>query len=137
MVVFFSFPEKTAKNGVPSNQDRPQSTHSSTQVLPARRPAAARQAAARRSLGPDFPECRGSKPMVPFRGRCTTHFRTYFSGEWDVHWGYGILTHGRLYTWHFSCSGSDLGFSQFLWFSCHFGGHQQVWIFGWVNPVRK
>ena len=22
----------------------------------------------------------GSKPMVPFRGRCTTHFRTYFSG---------------------------------------------------------
>ena len=20
-------------------------------------------------------------------GRCTTHFRTYFSGDWDVHWG--------------------------------------------------
>ena len=19
----------------------------------------------------------------------------YFSGEWDVHWGYGILTHGH------------------------------------------
>ena len=30
----------------------------------------------------------GSKPMVPFWGRCTTHFRTYFSGDWDVHWGY-------------------------------------------------
>ena len=27
---------------------------------------------------------RGSKPMVPFWG--TTHFRTYFSGDWDVHW---------------------------------------------------
>ena len=23
-------------------------------------------------------------------GRCTTHFRTYFSGDWDVHWGYGL-----------------------------------------------
>ena len=29
----------------------------------------------------------GSKPMVPFGGRYTTHFRTYFSGDWDVHWG--------------------------------------------------
>ena len=32
----------------------------------------------------------GSKPTVPFWGfRCTTHFRTYFSGwiESDVHWG--------------------------------------------------
>ena len=36
----------------------------------------------------------GSKPTVPFWGRCTTHFRTYSSGDWDVHWGYGILTHG-------------------------------------------
>ena len=26
----------------------------------------------------------------------TTHFRTYFSGDWDVHWGYGILTHGHI-----------------------------------------
>ena len=38
----------------------------------------------------------GSKPMVPFWGRCTTHFKTYFSGDWDVHWGYGSLTHGHL-----------------------------------------
>ena len=30
----------------------------------------------------------GSKPMVPFWDRCTTHFRTYFIGDWDVHWGY-------------------------------------------------
>ena len=38
----------------------------------------------------------GSKPMVPFLGRCTTHFRIYFSGDWDVHGGYGILTHDHL-----------------------------------------
>ena len=28
--------------------------------------------------------------MVPFWGRCTTHFRTYFSGEWDVHCKYDL-----------------------------------------------
>ena len=34
--------------------------------------------------------------MVPFWvGRCTTHFRTYCIGDWDVHWGCGILTHGH------------------------------------------
>ena len=32
----------------------------------------------------------GSKPMIPFRDRCTTHFRTYFSRDWDVHWGYDL-----------------------------------------------
>ena len=30
----------------------------------------------------------GSKPMVPFWGRCTTHFSRDFSGDWDVHRGY-------------------------------------------------
>ena len=30
----------------------------------------------------------GSKPMVPFWGRCTTHFCRDFSWDWDVHWGY-------------------------------------------------
>ena len=30
-------------------------------------------------------------------------FRTYFSGDWDVQWGYGLLTHG-----HLSCSLSGL-----------------------------
>ena len=30
---------------------------------------------------------------IPFWGRCTTHFRTYFSGGWDVHRGItGLLT---------------------------------------------
>ena len=29
-------------------------------------------------------------------GRCTTHFSTYFSGDWDVHQGCGILTHSHL-----------------------------------------
>ena len=38
-----------------------------------------------------------SKPMVPLWGRRTTHFRTYFSGDWDAHWGYGSLIHGH--TW--------------------------------------
>ena len=32
----------------------------------------------------------GSKPMLPFWGTCTTHFRTYFSGDWDVHCGYDL-----------------------------------------------
>ena len=32
---------------------------------------------------------------IPFWlvGEFTTYFRTYLSGDWDVHWGYGILTH--------------------------------------------
>ena len=38
----------------------------------------------------------GQKPMVPFWGRCTAHFRTYSGGDWDVHWGYGILIHGHM-----------------------------------------
>ena len=29
--------------------------------------------------------------LVPFWDRGTTHFRTYLSGDWDVHWGYGVL----------------------------------------------
>ena len=29
-------------------------------------------------------------------GRCTTHFRGHFSGDWDVHWGYGLLTHTHI-----------------------------------------
>ena len=29
-------------------------------------------------------------------GEFTTHVRTYFGGDWDNHWGCGILTHGRI-----------------------------------------
>ena len=36
---------------------------------------------------------RGSTPMG-------SHFRVgalvYFSGDWDVHWGYGVLTHSHM-----------------------------------------
>ena len=32
---------------------------------------------------------------IPFWGS-TTHFRTYFSGDWEIHWGCGILTHGQM-----------------------------------------
>ena len=32
---------------------------------------------------------------VPFWGRCATHFRLYFSGDWDVHWRCGLFTHGH------------------------------------------
>ena len=38
----------------------------------------------------------GSKAMVPFWGRCTTHFRTYFSGIGRFTGGtIWILTHGQ------------------------------------------
>ena len=42
----------------------------------------------------------GSKPMASHLGvgEFTTHFRTYFSGDWDVHWGYEILTHGHMFS---------------------------------------
>ena len=35
---------------------------------------------------------------IPFWlvGEFTTQFRTYFSGDRDVHWGYGLLTHGHV-----------------------------------------
>ena len=38
----------------------------------------------------------GSKPTVPFWGRCTTHF-VYFSWDWDVCWGLTrVLTHSHM-----------------------------------------
>ena len=37
----------------------------------------------------------GSKLMVPFWGRCTS-ILVYLSGDWDVHWACGVLTHGQL-----------------------------------------
>ena len=38
----------------------------------------------------------GSKPMVPLWGRCTTHFKPILVGDWDVHCGYGLLTHSQM-----------------------------------------
>ncbi|CAJ1336208.1 unnamed protein product [Effrenium voratum] len=41
----------------------------------------------------------GSKPMGSHFGvgEFTTCFRTYFGGDWDVHWGYDLdLTHGHM-----------------------------------------
>ena len=38
-----------------------------------------------------------SKPMGSHSGvGAPPIFRAYFSGDWDVHWGYGLLTHGPL-----------------------------------------
>ena len=44
-----------------------------------------------------------SKPMVPFWDGCTTHF-SLFSGDWDVHWGCGLLTQGHFTPMHLSCA---------------------------------
>ena len=33
---------------------------------------------------------------IPFWARRTTQFSRDFSGDWDVHWGYEILTHGHV-----------------------------------------
>ena len=39
----------------------------------------------------------GQNPCYNFRvGEFATHFRTSFSGDWDVHWGYGLLTPGHM-----------------------------------------
>ena len=46
---------------------------------------------------------------IPFWlvGEFTTHSSTYFSGDLDVHWAYGILTHGHLSVGVAYLSGSD------------------------------
>ena len=36
-----------------------------------------------------------SRPMVPFWGRCTTHFGLFWWG-WGFSLGYGILTHSQM-----------------------------------------
>ena len=53
---------------------------------------------------PDFvhpPYGCGSKPMVRFLCFRCTPISEPISGDWDVHWGYGILTHGQN-TWDLS-----------------------------------
>ena len=37
--------------------------------------------------------------QIPLWGKCATHFRTYFSGDWDVHWGYDL----DFDPWPFGC----------------------------------
>ena len=34
---------------------------------------------------------------IPFWDRCTTHFRIDFSGDWDVHCVYKVLTPGQVF----------------------------------------
>ena len=36
----------------------------------------------------------GSKPMGSHFGVGAPPILVYFSGDWDVHWGHGLLTHG-------------------------------------------
>ena len=38
----------------------------------------------------------GSTRFCEGCGMVRAHFRTYFSGDWDVHWGYGILAHSQM-----------------------------------------
>ena len=38
----------------------------------------------------------GSKPFWSHFGAGAPPILVYFSGDWDVHWGYGILTHGHM-----------------------------------------
>ena len=40
-------------------------------------------------------------------GRCSAHSRTCLSGDWDVHGGYGILTHGHMITFDFWVLGKN------------------------------
>ena len=48
----------------------------------------------------------GSKPMGSHLGVGAPLILVYFSGDWDVPWGYGLLTHGHLvvhlmvFVWH-------------------------------------
>ena len=75
-----------------SSPDSPGSPDSAAQVgAPDPRPGGRRAA---RGARVDQRGC-GSKPMVPFWGRCTTHF-SLFSWDWDVHWGYGVLTRSQM-----------------------------------------
>ena len=38
----------------------------------------------------------GSKPLGSHFGVGAPPILVYFSGDWDVHWGCGILTHGHV-----------------------------------------
>ena len=42
----------------------------------------------------------------------------YFSGDWDVHWGYGIWTHGHM---HYHVESTFLYIMYIPWGSCDSG----------------
>ena len=54
----------------------------------------------------------------------------YFSGDWDVHWGYGVLTHGRVV---FGLHNAGLVFDGMVFLSE--GGHAVS--DSWMLPCRK
>ena len=41
--------------------------------------------------------CCGSKRMGSHFGVGAPPILVYFSGDWVVHWGYGVLTHGHIF----------------------------------------
>ena len=44
--------------------------------------------------------------------------RTYFTGDWGVHWGYGVLTHGHMENWGNSGFGDRVGRTMFAFVPC-------------------
>ena len=89
------FEPKDAAVGLSFPRSTGLSTKFSRRPRTAPRPEKAKPSAPGARFG-DADGC-GSKPMVSHFGvgEFTTHVRTYFSGEWDVHW-YGALTHGHM-----------------------------------------
>ena len=57
----------------------------------------------RRGFSPGLSCSLGFDPMVQNQwyhfGIGAPPILVYFSGDWDVHWGYGVLTHGHLIPW--------------------------------------
>ena len=84
------------------------------ELEPANFPQSGGQHSSRRTWGPYSPSCHAwlwVNTNGTIWGRCTTQFRTYFSGDWDVHWGYGILTHGHMSARHPTPVSSELAFA--------------------------
>ena len=52
----------------------------------------------------------GSKPMLPFWGSAPP-ILVYSSWDWDVHWGYGILTHSQIVQCTTACFGCSVSTS--------------------------
>ena len=60
-------------------------------------------------------------------GEFATHFRTYFSGDWDVHWGYDLGFDPRPYVHRFR----KKAHGQLLLFSGAFSSEAQA------TPARR